>query len=83
MEYIQQFFSWVWTALRSVMIYVINLLPDSPFNVLSNSNVEQYMGYFNWLFPVSEMVAILQVWVVAVASFYIFQALLRWVKAIE
>jgi len=83
MEYLQNFFSWIWGNLRILLVFVINLLPDSPFSVLDNSAVAGYIGYLNWIIPIESMVAILQVWTVAIASFYVLQAILRWVKAIE
>ncbi len=62
---------------------IINVLPDSPFNLIDNSSVSTYMGWLNWLVPVSQIVAILQVWVVAVGIYYVVVIVLRWIKAID
>jgi len=83
MEYLQTFFSWIWSAFRVVIIAVIGVLPDSPFTMISNSAIGEYIGYINWILPLQQIVAILQVWVVAIAIFYIYQAILRWVKAVN
>ncbi len=83
MEYLQTFFSWIWGHLKAILLLVIGLLPDSPFQLLENTDVEEYLGYLNWLIPLSQMVAILQLWITAIVIFYIFQAILRWTKAIN
>ena len=83
MEYLQTFFSWIWGHLKAILLLVIGLLPDSPFQLLENTDVEEYLGYLNWLIPLSQMVAILQLWITAIVIFYIFQAILRWTKAIQ
>lgn len=70
-------------VLKKIMEWVIMLLPDSPFTMLNNSAVAEYLPYFNWVFPVSEIIATMQVWCSAITVFYIYQAYLRWVKAIE
>jgi len=62
---------------------IIELLPDSPFNLINNSAVSEYMGFLNWIVPMSEIVAILQVWTVAVATYYVVVVVLRWIKAID
>ncbi len=57
--------------------------PRSPFNLIDNSSVSTYMGWLNWLVPVSQIVAILQVGVVAVGIYYVVVIVLRWIKAID
>jgi len=83
MEYLQTFFSWIWGNLKAILMLVIGLLPDSPFQLLENTDVEEYLGFLNWLIPLSQIAAILQLWITAIVIFYIFQAILRWTKAIN
>lgn len=62
---------------------VLDVLPDSPFNLIDNSAVSEYMGFLNWLVPMTEIVAILQLWVVAISTYYVVVVVLRWIKAID
>jgi len=63
---------------------VINLLPASPFHIIDNNVIDvKWLQWFNWFFPVGEIVAELQLWVSAIVVFYIYQLILRWVKAIQ
>jgi hypothetical protein len=83
MEYLQTFFSWIWSAFKNVIIVVIGVLPDSPFRLITNSEIGEYIGYLNWIIPIQQITAILQLWLVAIGIFYIYQAILRWVKAVN
>ncbi len=65
---------------------VLNFLPDSPFTILdtmSSSEFSEWLGFLNWFIPVNTFVAILESWLVCVGLYYIYQVVLRWVKAIE
>jgi hypothetical protein len=68
--------------------YIINLLPNSPFSLIENIGLDEVMGskwleWLNWLLPLKQIIAILQLWVSAIVVYYIYQAILRWVKAIQ
>lgn len=62
---------------------LINLLPPSPFRILDNSAVADYLDSLNWIIPVSSIVAILEAWVVAIAIYYVVSIALRWIKAVK
>lgn len=71
-------------SIQNALIQLIDtLLPPSPFHAISNSSVAPYLAGVNWIFPVSEMIAILQAWVVAVLVWYLASAALRWAQAIQ
>lgn len=63
---------------------VLAMLPVSPFtaviNALETSQITQYIG---WLIPVPEIVALLELWLVAISAFYAVSLLARWVKLIQ
>lgn len=67
----------------ALVAFVLALLPTSPFNAVINgiSNIP-YLQYLNWFFPVTECIAVLEVWLLCVATFYVYQAIMRWVKMI-
>lgn len=80
----------MWEALTSTLtalaLKVINLLPESPFVILdelSGSEFYEWLQFLNWFIPVNTFVSILEGWLVAVAIYYVYQIVLRWVKVIE
>ncbi|WP_077612758.1 hypothetical protein [Clostridium sp. Marseille-P2415] len=59
-------------------------LPDSPFQSFINQiDKIPFLGYLNYFVPVAQIIAITQLWVTAIAVFYLVQLALRWVKMIE
>lgn len=72
----------LYNNLMNALTWIIELLPDSPFQVISNSDVIEYMGAFNWIIPMDQIVAELEIWLPCVIVFYTYQIILRWIKAI-
>lgn len=70
-------------GLGLVLTTLFSILPKSPFKIIDNTIIAEYLGSFNYFFPIVEMVNILQVWTVAVGGYYLVQIVLRWIKAIE
>lgn len=74
-------------TLVSLAISVINLFPASPFapiiSSFNNSVVHTYLSYINFIFPVGTMLSILSLWIAAVATYYIYQLILRWIKVVD
>jgi branched-subunit amino acid transport protein AzlD len=71
------------SALTVALAAAIALLPNTPFEVLNNSVISDYMGYINWVIPIGSMINILTAWCVAIALYYVVQIAMRWAKAIE
>lgn len=77
----------VWNGIAGVINQVLSVvfffLPLSPFKqywtALADNEVIQYM---NWFIPVGEFIAITVTWLAAIAVFYAYQVILRWLKAI-
>lgn len=71
-------------VLRKLAIMAIDLLPDSPFRGFIDSIGDiPYLGYLNYFIPISDFLALLSVWTVAIGIFYIVSAVLRTVNAID
>lgn len=71
-------------SISSVLAAVLELLPDSPFRPWLDSLADiPYLGYFNYLVPVSDFLVLLGAWGLAVGAFYAVSAILRMVKAIQ
>lgn len=77
------FCNFIIKSVGSLITMLLSILPHSPFTYLNNSPVEKYLGYLNWIIPISSFVAIGSAWLVSIGLFYIYQTILRWVKVIE
>ena len=67
----------------ALVAFVLAFLPTSPFDAVANGISQiPYLQYLNWFFPVTECIAVLEVWLLCVATFYVYQAIMRWVKMI-
>lgn len=62
---------------------IFGILPDSPFKSLNNSLDKTFLGYINWILPISEMLEILVLWAAAIAIYYTVSNILRLIKSIE
>jgi hypothetical protein len=70
-------------TLKDTIAKFINLLPSSPFQSIDNTDISPFLGYLNWIVPISEMVAILELYVTAIGIYYIYMCILRWIKVIS
>lgn len=70
-------------CIGGILSVIFSILPPSPFTIISNTPLKEYLPYINYFVPVNEIVNILQLWLVAVGGYYIYQVALRWIKAIE
>lgn len=62
---------------------VIQLLPLSPFQqFLDDFRDMPYMSYVNWFVPIGGMIKVLAAWLSAIAVFYLYMIILRWIKLI-
>lgn len=73
-------------SLINVFASILNLLfgwlPSSPFTYLTKQ-YSDYISKINFFVPVYEFVAIGQAWVTAVAVWYAYVIIARWLKAVE
>lgn len=71
-------------ALIMIANSILSVLPDSPFSAFIDKMEEiPELGYLNYFIPVSEMIAIGETWLTCIALFYLYQAVLRFVRMIE
>ena len=80
----------MWDALTSAVVEfigsILKLLPESPFvalEKLSQTEFYEWIQMLNWFIPVNTFLAILETWLVGVGLYYLYQIVLRWVKAIQ
>ena len=54
-----------------IISFILALLPQSPFVGFSSLvNQIPYLSFVNWFLPISEMLAILESWLVVVSVYY-------------
>ena len=70
-------------GLGAILNTIFSILPDSPFKMISNSVIAEYLPTLNFFIPVSEIISISQFWLSAIGIYYVYQIVLRWIKAIE
>lgn len=83
MDVFKQVFDWLGNALNQVLSWVLFMLPDSPFKLLSNSPISQYLPYINYFIDVATILDILVAWITCIGIYYGYQVILRWIKAIN
>lgn len=70
-------------AIENAFEWLVSLLPDSPFKLLDSTPIQPYLRYINWIVPVDFILNTLTAWLVAVAGYYCWSVVLRWIKAID
>ncbi len=85
---IQQFFDGIMSAIAGFvndkLAAVLAILPDSPFVYMEKvDGLEDVLGKLNYFLPIDFAISTLQLWLVAVAGYYLVMVILRWVKAVE
>lgn len=80
----ESIFNWLSSKLQYILSIILSVLPNSPFVMIqADAEIQQVLRWVNWVIPVTEMVAILEMWLAAIAVFYAWQLILRFAKAIE
>lgn len=70
----------LWDKLGSGLMEV---LPTSPFrDFLDEFANLPFLGYLNWFVPVRSILVVLSAWLGAVALFYAYSIVMRWLKVI-
>lgn len=71
------------TAFNGIIDNLVQLLPTSPFAEFIDEMIGlPALGYLNWFFPVRDCLRVMAVWLSAIALFYLYSVIMRWVKMI-
>lgn len=63
---------------------VLSLFPLSPFReVTEELGNLPYLGYINWFVPIGDFVKIGTVWLAAIAAYYAWSIIARWIRLIS
>jgi len=69
---------------RDIILYVINLLPDSPFRTITFPvQLKTLFAYLNYFIPIKDMLEFTAVWCAAVLVWYAVRWILRVVRYIQ
>lgn len=70
-------------AWKGLLQNLINVLPTSPFAPFLDRFADlPALGWLNWFFPVRGCLQVMAAWLTAVALFYLYSVVARWVKLI-
>lgn len=83
MEIFGEIWNWICETLYDLLKSIIDLLPDSPFQMLDNSPISKYLVYINYFVDFQFIVDTLTLWLVAVAGYYTYSVILRMIKTID
>ena len=77
----------IWNAiadvLNSILSAIFVFLPKSPFTEhITEIADNEVLQYLNWFIPIADFITITAVWLSAIALYYAYQIILRWIKAI-
>jgi len=70
-------------GLGVVLSAICLLLPNSPFTLLDSTPIAEYLTGINYFVPVKEILDIGTAYLTAISLYYIYQIVLRWIKAID
>lgn len=77
-------FNTIMRVLNSILNAIFSFLPKSPFtSVMGTVGKIPYLEYISYFVPIGEIMSITATWLTAVGVFYVYQIVLRWVKAID
>lgn len=70
-------------AFNGLIDAIVRVLPRSPFaSLLDQFEGLPFLGYLNWFIPVRAILTVMAAWLTAIAAFYLYSVIARWVKLI-
>lgn len=70
--------------LNAFLDWLLTVLPTSPFRTFIDTCSDlPALGWLNWFVPVGQMIAIAELWLAAIALFYMYSIIARWIRAIQ
>jgi len=70
-------------AFNGLLQSIVELLPTSPFaDFIDQFSGIPWLGVLNWFFPIRQCLIVMAAWLGAIALFYLYSVVMRWVKMI-
>lgn len=74
---------WMSELLDGFLDGLVSVLPLSPFTeIIDKLEGFPHLGVINWFLPIGEFIAIGGVWLTAIATYYVYSVIARWLKLI-
>lgn len=84
MEITMNLFNAVMDIINTALNYIFSFLPEDPFlSIIDELGSIPAIQYINYFVPVDKILLITTLWLGAIATFYLYQIILRWIKAID
>lgn len=83
MDVFENIFNWLIDRLNEILSWVAQVLPPSPFKLLSMTPLKPYLPYINYFLPMDFVLSAFSAWSLAISTYYLYQVILRWAKAIK
>ena len=76
--------AWMKELLDKFLDLVLKVLPVSPFApYIAAMDRLPFLGYLNWFIPVGTLLKIGSAWLAAIAIFYLYMVVARWIKLVS
>lgn len=70
--------------LDKFLALLLTLFPLSPFTpVIEELGSLPYLGYINWFLPVGDFIKMGTLWLTAIAAYYAWSVIARWIKLLS
>lgn len=83
MEVFNNILTWIGEQINAILSFICVVLPDSPFKLLDNTAISEYLPYINYFVPVDFILSTLLAWLGAILIYYCYQTVMRWIRAIR
>lgn len=67
----------------SIVKLLFSVLPPSPFRLLDSSAISEHLATLNYFVPISSMITASELWLASISVYYLYQIVMRWIKAIN
>lgn len=75
--------NWIIDLIYTIIMSILNILPDSPLRFSLDENFKTYIAYVNYFIPLGTLVAILVSYTAAVAVWYGIRWVMRLIRYIQ
>jgi hypothetical protein len=75
--------AWFAELMNAFAALLLSVLPTSPFDkYLTAFSSLPYLSWLNWFIPIRDCIKVGEAWLTAIAVFYLYSIIMRWVKMI-
>lgn len=76
--------AWMQELLDKFLDVILKLFPVSPFTTfIAALQGVPYLGYINWFVPIGTFLQIGTAWLSAIALYYLYMVVARWIKLVS